>query len=360
MKRDHSNVPEASTTGIKHFLFLRSTFALLLVGMFITLGWMAWSKMVRENYPDLAIPMGIVTTEWPGASPDQIEKQISQEIEKVVRGLNGLKRVQSGSFDSYSVVTVEFHADEDSTESMNALRAKLDEAEAEFPAQAEKPKLEQVSVNDTPIVSYMLYGDLPVEIQQQTAKSLKKMLEQVPGVRKVNIAGEREQTIYVRLYPDRLRSLKISPLMVKERIEAANLDGAWGAFESDEANSQMKFEGRFEDLSRLRQLDIKRISNDRIVRLGEIALVEARPEKADVLTAFSAKGSDFQPGVGIDILKVSGGDTLAIIESVRQKIELEQALPPGPTALRRPLPRTRGITSMNPSTIFSAMSGRPC
>lgn len=302
------------------FLFLRNTFSLLFLGMIIVVGAMAWNGMVRESSPDLAIPQATITTEWAGAAPEQIEKQISQELEKKIRGLKGLKRVESGSFNSYSIVTVEFHADEDINSAMSLLRAKVDEAQAEFPSVVKKPKVEQISVNDTPVISYMLSGDLPEETIQSSALNLKNQLEQLKGVRKVIIAGEREGTVYVRLRPERLRSLDISPSMVRQRIEAANLDAAWGRYEAKNYNLELYFSARFSNIEMLKQLAITQLAPGRIIRLGEIAEIEQRLEKPDVKTSFSYKSQTFKNGVSLEVLKSAGGDSLAIIERVKQSI----------------------------------------
>jgi len=310
-----------NTSRLMQFLFLRSTLALLLLGLVIIVGALAWTSMVRENNPDLAIPQAIITTEWAGAAPEQIEKQISQALEKKIRGLNGLKRIESGSFNSYSIVTVEFNADEDTVIAMNLLRAKVDEAQSEFPDGVKKPNIEQVSVNNTPVISYMLSGDLPEEILQISARRLQKQLEQLKGVRKVDIAGEREETVYIRLHPERLRSLDISPALVQQRIESANLDASWGRYEADRYYLELYFAARFSALEQLEQLAITRLTPDRIVRLGEIATIEQRLEKPEVKTAFSYRGSPFSNGVGLDVLKAAGGDTLAIIQRVNDAID---------------------------------------
>ncbi len=317
-------VDKQSVSGLMQFLFLRSTLALLLLGLILVVGALAWTGMVREANPDLAIPQAVITTEWGGAAPEQIEKQVSQELEKKIRGLKGLKRIESGSYNSYSNVTVEFQADEDVDTAMNQLRAKVDEAQAEFPAGVKKPRIEQVSVNDTPVVSYMLSGDLPEEILQDAARRLKKQLEQLKGVRKVNIAGERENTVYIRLHPERLRTLGISPQSIQQRIDSANLDASWGRYESDRFNIELYFAARFDDLQGLKQLAIAQLATDRIVRLGEIADIEKRLEKAEVKTAFSYKNRPFNKGIGIEVLKSAGGDTLAIIERVKQHIKLAE------------------------------------
>lgn len=303
------------------FFFLRNIFALLCLGLIIAAGLMAWNNMVRESNPDLAIPQATITTEWAGAAPEQIEKQISQELEKKIRGLKGLKRVESGAFNSYSIVTVEFEADEDTESAMTRLRAKVDEAQAEFLRVVKKPIIEQISVNDTPVISYMLAGNLPEEIIQRSALHIQNQLEQLKGVRKVNIAGERKDTVYVRLRPERLRSLDISPIVVQQRIVAANLDAAWGRYEAHHYNLELYFSARFSDIAQLKQLAITRLAPDRIIRLGEIAEIEQRLEKPNVKTSFSYKNQPFKNGVSLEVLKRAGGDSLAIIERIKHRID---------------------------------------
>lgn len=304
-----------------HTLFLKQTIAFLLLVIIVAGGATAWQSMVREDNPDLDIPQAVITTEWGGAAPEQIEKEITQELEKKLNGMQGLKRFESGSFNSYSMVTVEFEADEPIPEAMNLLRTKVDEAQANFPSGVKKPKIDQVSVSNAPIVTYMLYGDLAVETLQTAAKKLEKRLEKVAGVQEVNISGEREATVYVRMYPERLRALGLSPAQVKQRLQGANLDSAWGSYEADEFNIELYFSARFESLEQLSQVAIARLAPDRIVRLSEVAQVEKRLEKEEVITAFTNKGGEYQSGVAISIKKRTGADSIQIIDAVKLSVE---------------------------------------
>lgn len=319
---------------LMHMLFLKQTIAFLLLVIFVAGGAMAWQTMVREDNPDLNIPQAVITTEWGGAAPEQIEKEVTQELEKKLNGMKGLKRYDSGSFNSYSITTVEFEADEDVAAAMNLLRAKVDEAQAEFPSAVKKPKIEQVSVSNSPIITYMLYGDLAAENLQRAAKALKDRLEQVSGVQEVEIAGERETTVYVRMYPERLRALGLSPAQVKNRLQGANLDSAWGNYEADTFNIELYFAARFDNLEQLRQIAISRLAPDRIVRLGEVALVEKRLEKADVLTSFSGQGDEYRDGVAIQIKKRPGADSVKIINIVKANMEEAKGLPLWPHGMK--------------------------
>ena len=155
------NAPRVEDAGWPaRFFLLRPTFGVLLLVLIVLGGVMAYFSLVKESLPDLAIPQATITTSWPGADPETIEQEVTEAIEKEVQGLRGLKQVTSASFDSFSIIAVEFEAGADLSESMQLLRARVDDAEAELPAEAEKPTIEQVSVDDRPILTVTLFGNV--------------------------------------------------------------------------------------------------------------------------------------------------------------------------------------------------------
>ncbi|WP_194867461.1 efflux RND transporter permease subunit [Pseudoalteromonas sp. PPB1] len=212
-------------------LFVDKVISTLLLAILLVGGILAYSGMLKENYPDLEIPQAIITVEWPGAAAEQVEKEVTKPLEDALNGLQGLKKLQSGSQFSYAVIAVEFKSDEPMSEAMQRLRAKVDEGKAEFPGAVKTPLIEQVSVNDTPVIEFMLYGSLDDTGFSQVVKTIEKRLEAMSGVKKVDKGGYRETVVHVRMLPDRLRSLKISPNLVRQRIEEANLDTSWGEYD---------------------------------------------------------------------------------------------------------------------------------
>lgn len=92
-----------------HFFFARTTFARLLIVALLMGGWIAYSKLIKEKTPDLAIGVGIVFTEWNGGDPLSIEQQVTNKIEKELKSLKGLRRILSGSYEGFSLIAVEFH-----------------------------------------------------------------------------------------------------------------------------------------------------------------------------------------------------------------------------------------------------------
>ena len=316
-------------------LFLETLLAKLLLTLFILMGFTAWNTLVRENFPDLEIPMALVITQWPGASPEQIEKEVTKYIEDEIRGLKGLKRFASGSYNSYSMISVEFDADMPVSDAMQRLRAAVNKAESEFPSGGlvEKPEIEEMSMSNTPVVTWVLHGNTSDLQLTDTAQRVSDALERISDVKKVDISGQREKSLHVRLYPEKLRMLGLSPVAVKNQLLSANNDMGWGEFEGDSNTFSLYLEGRFAQVEAIRQLPVMRLDGNGPIRLGDIASVELRPDREAMKTGFSLHGQKATPGVILDVKKRPGADTLGVIASSAEVIDAITAEDDWPASL---------------------------
>jgi len=328
--QNHEDEPSA----LARFFLIRPVFAILFAAMLVIAGLMAYQSIVKEAAPDLAIPQATVQTEWPGADPETIEKQITNEIEKKIKSMKGLKRVRSASFDSFSIIAVEFRSDADLSESMQILREKVRDAEPDLPKDAKKPKIEQISVDDTPILTITLFGDLDTAILGNAAKYLKDRLEKIPGVKKVDLGGRQKEVVWILLDPARLVSLGISPTTVRDKIQAANLDMPWDKIESDEIGAVIRLYGRFRDVRDLGELPVARMRSGRVVRLNEIATVRRDLERETSRVVVSWKASPYERAIDVSVMKVPGVDTIKTIERIKDLLKEEAQSPNVPYGLK--------------------------
>ncbi|MBL7204362.1 MAG: efflux RND transporter permease subunit [Desulfobacteraceae bacterium] len=327
-------IHEVKSSALARFFFIRPIFAILLTFMLVISGLMAYQSIVKEAAPDLAIPQATVQTEWPGADPETIEKQITNKIEKKIKSMKGLKRVRSASFDSFSVIAVEFRSDADLSESMQILREKIRDAEPDLPRDAKKPKIEQVSIDDTPILTIALFGEVDEAILGNAAKYLKDRLEKVPGVKKVDLGGRRKEVVQIQLDPGRLVSLGISPTTVRDKIRAANLDMPWDKFENDQMGATVRLYGRFREVRDLGDLPVARIPGGRVVRLNEIGDVHRDLKREKSRVAVSWAGSKFERSVDISVMKTPGVDTLRTIDRIKSVLKDESESPRIPYGIK--------------------------
>jgi multidrug efflux pump subunit AcrB len=314
----------ANASGFKKFFFLKTTFGILLTTLFVVGGVMAYFSLVKESLPDLDIPQATITTTWPGADPTTMEEQVTQEIEDELTTLADVKAINSASFDSFSLISVEFDASADSGEAIARLRETVADAEANLPSEAEKPAIEQVSVDDRPVLTVALYGDAGPAAFSALGEDLQDRLERIGGVNEVDVAGVREEIVQVLLEPQRLLALGLSPVQVRDAITRANLEQPFGEIESQEIGAVVRLEGQFQTIDDLRALPVARFgdgASGRPVLLGEIATVRRQLETEESRTFYSEDGERFRPSVSLSVKKLPGADTIQLIEDVLADID---------------------------------------
>lgn len=315
-----------SSSPLTRFFFLRTVFGILLTLLMVFGGLLAYGSMVKESNPDIALAIATVTTTWGGADPETIEQQVTNELEKEIQSVEGLKTLDSASFSGFSLINVEFRADADADQSIQRLRDAVSRAEPNLPREADQPSVQSISVTDAPILTVALFGDLDPSILSQAAQRLQDRLEKVPGVTEVNLGGARDEVVQVLMDPNQLTSLGISPMTVANRLGTANSDMPLDEIESDAIGTQVRFYGRFRQLEELQTLPITRLDG-RVVRLSELANIRRELEPETSVAAISIAGTDYESVVSVSIKKVPGQDTIRVIDSVLADLEAAQGDP---------------------------------
>ena len=309
---------------LARFFFLQPIFGILLLVTLVLGGWMAYLQLVKESLPDLNIPQATITTAWPGADPRTMEEQVTDIIEDEVTTLEGVRKVDSASYDSFSVISVEFDASADPVDAMTRLRAAVADAEAELPADVERPAIEQASVDLLPILTFTLHGDVGSATMNQQARRIRDEVERLPGINEVNIGGEREEIVQILLRPERMLALGLSPSAVRNAVQQANVEQPFGEIRSDDIGAVVRLEGRFRDVADLRALPVARLSGvgaGRPVRLDEVATVRRMQETETSRAFFSGEGAGWAESLEMSVRKSPGGDTVSLVETLRSTLE---------------------------------------
>lgn len=347
------DAPEAGRAA--NFFFLKTTFGILLLLIMSIGGLLAYTQLVKESLPDLEIPQATIMTQWPGSDPQTIEQQVTQPIEDELTSLAGVDTITSASFDSFSLISVEFQADADAQSSIERLRAAVDQARAELPSEAEQPSIEQVSVDDRPIMTIALYGEAGDVTLSNLAERAQERLERLSGVNEVELGGAREEIVRILLDPQRLLALGLSPTAVRDAVRNANLDQPFGEIESDQLTAVVRMEGRFRTPEDLARLPVVRAQNGRgsgaPILLGDIATVE-RALEAENSKAFYQEGSQaYIPSVSLSIKKTPGADTIEIVDLVSSEMQAMRDGNNWPSGVRY------AITQNEAETIWDALIG---
>ena len=182
---------------------------MVLALILIAAGLTAYRGMPRESFPEIKIPLIFVTVLYPGASPEDMEKLVSEKIEDKLEGLDGLKKVTSTSGDGYSSVQVEFNPDVAVETALRRVKDKVDEAKPDFPQDAKEPVIQELNFSNVPIFVISLSSTYENERLEQIAQDLKDRISNVPGVLKASLTGKQQKEIAIDADPAKLQAIRL-------------------------------------------------------------------------------------------------------------------------------------------------------
>lgn len=308
-------------SGPFRFFFTDFTFGSLLGILLVAGGLMAYQLMVKEANPDLAIPTVLVNTSWTGASPELVEQQVTTVLENELKTVPAVKTITSQSRTGQSSITVEFDADAPMEPSVQALRTKVASAAPRLPGEADAPIVEHISTSDVPVMTYVLFGQVSDAVLGNTAHDVKEHLEKLSAVRKVEIAGAREEEVRIIVNPLSLNAFDLSLTDLRQRIVEASSDTPVGALEGGPLAGDVTLAGRFADLDVLRSLPVKRLADGAsVVRLSDVAEIRRGLAPANSKTFVSFAGDTFASGVTLQVFQTPGADTLRSTDAMKAAI----------------------------------------
>ncbi|MEM9542522.1 MAG: efflux RND transporter permease subunit [Cyanobacteria bacterium P01_E01_bin.42] len=312
---------------LENFFFLKQIFALLLTLLLLVGGAIALGGMVKESDPEIIQAIASITTVWGGADPETIENQVTDKLETELKSLRGLDELSSASFSGLSRIQATFRVEADVSDSIARVRAAVNKAEADITDRADPPEITEISSQDTPILTIGLYG-INQTVLSRVSEDIQDLLEKVPGVREVDLIGQRKEAIVVQMLPDRLLEMGIAPTQVANAIQQGNLDVPWDSIESDEIGARVGFFGRFRQLEDLLALPVARIGNlgyadndGRVVTLDEVAEVRRDLERETNRAFLSNNSTPFEPLITLEVVKVPGSDAIRIIDLCLASLE---------------------------------------
>jgi hydrophobic/amphiphilic exporter-1 (mainly G- bacteria), HAE1 family len=306
----------------------RPIFATVIVLSLVVLGVFSYRHLSVEMFPNVEFPVISVVTEFPGASPETVERELSKRIEEGVNQVAGVKHVFSTSREGVSTVVVEFRLEEKVNDSAQEVRAKVASIRGTLPKGIEEPIIQKLDFNATPVASLAVQSSSmsPRELTTVVEKKIKKRFESVAGVGKVDMVGGQKREINVELDPVRLDSLGLGVNDVVNGIKSENTNSPLGRITRGTAEYPLRVDGKPERADQYGEMVVAS-RNNRPIRLGEIAQVTDGSEEKRKLALING-----QPGIGLDIYKQSGGNQVELVDTVRKVMDkLQKELPPGVT-----------------------------
>lgn len=211
----------------------------------------------KESNPSIEIPQIVVTTVYPGASPDDVESLITQHIEREVQAINGIKEIRSTSTEGVSSIIVEFEPDTSIDDAFTKVRDKVDTAKPDLPSDVEEPVVAEIDFSEFPILTINLSASYPLTRLKRVAENLQDELEGIPSVLAVDLIGGLDREVQVNVDLAKLQgyNLTYTDLVTAIRDENTNVPG--GSIDVDELNYLVRIDGEIADPAELENLVIK-------------------------------------------------------------------------------------------------------
>ncbi|MHB8523312.1 MAG: efflux RND transporter permease subunit [Limisphaerales bacterium] len=296
---------------------------MIMIGLMVV-GYFSMQRLSTDEYPDVSFPVLSIQTAYLGASPEAIEQQVTRVIEQAVNTTQGIEKLTSKSLEGISLITIQFVLGTDISAATAEVRSKIEQVRRQMPPDIDPPVIQQVDINQQPILS-MALSSRTRSIGDLTALAdgdLRRALETVAGVGRVQISGGLKREIHVWLLPVRMHALDISADQVINALRQQNLDAPAGRIEHGNREYLVRVVGRIERPAEFANVIVAE-RGGLPVRLAEVATIEDTTEEQRSLALV-----DGRPAIGIDLMKVGGANTVEVARSARTAVDkLESSLP---------------------------------
>jgi HAE1 family hydrophobic/amphiphilic exporter-1 len=302
----------------------RPVFATMLVVSLVVLGLASYRDLGLDIFPKVDIPTVTVTTRLPGASPEEVESQVTKRIEEVVNTISGIDELRSTTIEGQSQVFVSFILDRDIEAAAQDVREKVATILAQLPQGTEAPVIEKFDFDAAPVMALVVSGRRSArEITELADKRIKRALEGVKDIGAVTLVGQRRREIQVAVDPSRLAAYGLSIQQLRAALERQNVEVPGGRLTGGTREEGLRTLGRVTEVGDFETLVVAETARGP-VRLRDVAQILDAEEEPRTLSRL-----DGQNAVALLVRKQSGANTVAVVDRVQARLaELRPTLPP--------------------------------
>ena len=306
----------------------RPVFATMMMVALVVLGIVSYKRLAIDEYPDITYPIVIAQTTYPGASPEVMMRDISKPIEEALNTVQGIKEISSTSLEGVSIVRLSFNLGVDVLAAQQDVQSKVARIRRSLPQDIQDPIIQHFDPNDSPIMAIALRSkERPIrEITDLASEVVQPRIESIEGVGGVNIIGGNARQIRVQVDPDALRSYGLSPAQIAAALQSENQEVPAGRIERGATERLVRVTGRIVDPKAFADIPIT-VRNGTPIRIGDVArVVDGAADRRTAAEISDSTGT--APAVSLEVLKISGSNTVAVADAVKATLaELAKQLP---------------------------------
>ena len=292
----------------------------LLMIVIIIFGVYAWIVLPRELTPEISFNSATVTTFYPGASSEDVEKLVTVPIEDAIEeNVNKIDIVVSTSSEGRSLITIQFEeiSEREFDKEFQNLRTVVDRVNNLPTEILDDPQVQEIDTSTGfPMLTIVVGGEISEDQMKEIAESLKDEILEIKNVSAVRLAGVREREIWVEVDPDQLKAYRLPIEAIINALRTHNLNLPAGTLEMGASEYLVRTMGEFKDLTEIEDTIIRTRPTGTPLRVGDVATVSDTFEKPRTLSRTNGK-----PSISLSVQKKTEGNTIKLVAQIRELVE---------------------------------------
>ncbi len=304
-------------------------FATMVMLAIVVLGLFSYQRLKVDQFPNIDFPVVVVTVDYPGASPEIVESEVTKKIEEGVNSIAGINALTSRSYEGTAVVIIEFQLHIDGRKAAEDVREKVATVRPLLRTEVKEPRVLRFDPASRAVWSLAVLPDekssrSAVELTTWSEQVLKKRLENVRGVGAVNLVGATKREINIYLNPQALEAFGVTPDQVASAVRNENQDLPVGAIRSLAQERVVQIDARMQRPEDFGRIIVAR-KNGAPVRLDQVARVNDGAQEVESLALYNG-----QRTLLLSVQKSQGENTIEVVDGLNAAVaELKSQLPPG-------------------------------
>ena len=299
----------------------RPVTAIMFFVSMVVIGLIAATRLPLEQFPSIDAPFLFVNIPYPGSTPTEIERTITRPVEEALATLPGIKRMNSTSDAESAQIFLEFKWGENVAIKAVQAREKIDAVRSDLPSDLQRYTVQKFSTSDEPILKLRIATESGVDLAnayELLDREIKRPLERIPGVARVDLQGVGKPEVQIELSSDRLSAHNINLNDLYTRLQAANFSISAGQVSAGGSRFRVQPQGQWNSLDDVRAIPL----DAKGLRLGDIATIGLRPERLNY-----ARSLDGHPAIGFDIFRERTANLVDVGTQVLEQIKRIQQSP---------------------------------
>ena len=296
----------------------RNTVANVFTLMVVLLGLSTLSYIQRDNFPSVDFAEMVITTRYPGASPQDVELNVTNKIEEELKEVDGLKRVTSFSMENISVINVEIDLDVQDKDKVKTDVRDAVSRTADLPVEVDEQPLVQEITTATgiPIIEVGLSGDIPYTELREYARRAEKALEDIPGVARLKRYGYLDREIRIELIQDAMEKWQVPGAQLVDAVSKRNIRASGGSFESYTSEKNIVTLAQFKTPQEVADVIVDVTAEGTLVRVGDIAIVKDAFEPEKVRSRMNGRQA-----ISFLVYKKETADIIRTVDRIKAFVE---------------------------------------